>query len=124
MYPGGGLLDGYKIGVLIVLQGRVLVGSPRNPSRRPTLFSLRVASLRIPGDLSLTSPRALRSRVVQTSEYFWSHLRVLLNFAKNVSSRVLSWLFRGCEVLSPEKISSLQKLSFVWVVMKIALHME
>jgi hypothetical protein len=53
--PGVGILVGYKVGVLIGLHGRVLVGLQRNPSRSPTSLSLRVASLRVPGDLSLTS---------------------------------------------------------------------
>jgi hypothetical protein len=55
IYPRGGLLVGYKVGVLVGLQGRVLIGLQRNPSRRPILFSLRIASLRVPGDLSLIS---------------------------------------------------------------------
>jgi hypothetical protein len=34
----------------------------------------------------LTSPRALRSRVLQVSEYFWRRLRALPNFILKISS--------------------------------------
>jgi hypothetical protein len=55
-------------------------------------YSCHVCSPVAPG---LTSPRALRSRVLQASKYFQSHLRVL------------PWSLRGCEVLMPQVVLSL-----------------
>ena len=73
----------------------------------------------------LTSPRALRSRVLQVSstsedvaecfECFWSP--PVLHRVLRVVSRVLSWLHRGYEVLKP-------RIFFYMVRDELALHME
>ena len=73
----------------------------------------------------LTSPQALRSRVLQVSstsedvtecfECFWSP--PVLHQVLRVVSRVLFWLHRGYEVLKP-------RIFFYMVRDELALHME
>ena len=84
---------------------------------------LQVLSL-ISGVLSLTSPRALRSRVVQAPEYFWSRLRVPWTSPRPClpSTSLAAPRLRGAlarVVLKPLEII------FIYRVRRIvALHME
>jgi hypothetical protein len=85
------------------------------------LFQNILCYVRSPVAPGLTSPWALRSRVLQASEYFWSHPLVLLKLHLGGVFQVFSWLLRGCKVLMPRVIVSLLlygvrwKSHFVWI---------
>jgi hypothetical protein len=70
------------------------------------LFQNIQCYVRSPVSPGLTSPRALRSRVLQASEYFWSYLHFLLKLRLECIFRVLPWLLRGYEVLIPRVVLS------------------